>query len=135
MCLGGRRTNRNVQSTEKIWCILNEFGNVVTDQSVARTREQGFDGRVDRPDPAARIDREDTVRHSVQDRCAQAFTVGKSKRKAAALTNDRTEHEARCSQCEHEELKSPKSKLGMTLNLEPSDQAYLDCQHRPARSR
>src|SRR5262249_25021131 len=131
----GRRMNGPLQSSQKIWCILDQFGKVVTDQSVSRTRQQRFDRWVDRLDPTALIHREDTVRHGVQDRCAQAFTVDKSKRQTAAFADDCPEHEACCSQCEHKELKGPKGELRMTLNFEPSDQAYLDCQHRPARSR
>jgi hypothetical protein len=121
-----RRMNGPLQSRQKIWRILDQFGKVVTDQSVSRTREQCFDRWVDRLDPTALIDRKDAVRHGVQNRRAQAFTVDKSKRETTALTDDCTEREAGCSQCEHKELKGPKSKLRMTLNFEPRDQAYLD---------
>src|SRR5215471_17488173 len=119
-CLG-LRMNGELQSREKIWPILDQFGNVVTDQSVARTREQRFNRWVDRVDLAALIDGKDTVRHRVQDRCAQAFTIDKGKRQTAAFADDCAEHEAGCSQCEHEELKSPKSNFGITVNLEPGD--------------
>jgi hypothetical protein len=102
---------------------------------VARTREQRFDRRVDRLDAPARIDRKDAVPRRVQDRCAQVFAVDQGKRQTAALADDRTEHEAGRSQCEHEELEGPKSNLRMTLNFEPGDQADLDSRHRPARSR
>src|SRR6476646_7692213 len=99
------------KSVKQIGYILDQFGNVVSDQLVARTREQRFDGGVDRHDPPARIDRKDAVRHRVQDRCAQALTVDKGKRQTPALADDRTEHEASRSQCEHEEVEGPKSKV------------------------
>ena len=118
--------NGKLQSREKIRRILDQLGKGLTDQSVARAREQRFDCWVDRLDHAARIDGKDTVRHRVQDRCAQAFTVDKRKRQTATLADDRTEHEPRRRQSEHEELKSPKSKPHMILSLEPNDYAYLD---------
>jgi hypothetical protein len=73
--LGGGRMNVKLQSREKIGRILDQFGKIVTDQSMARARKQRFDRRVDRLDRATRIDRKDTVRHGVQDRCTQAFTA------------------------------------------------------------
>src|SRR6202040_2261742 len=98
----------------------------MSDQLVARTGEQPFDCRVDRLNAPARIYRKHAVPRRVQDRCAPAFTVDQGKRQAAALADDRTEHEAGRSQCEHEELEGPKSNLRMTLNFEPGDQADLD---------
>ena len=123
-----------LQSVKQIGRTLDQFGNMVSDQLVTGTQEQPFDRWVDQLNPPARIAREDAVRHRVQDRCAQAFTFGKGKRQAPAFADDRTEHEAGRSQREHEQLKNPKSKLRMTLSFEPGDQAYLDHQHRPARS-
>ena len=66
--LEGRRMNGKLQSREKIGRILDQFGQVVTDQSMARAREQRFDCRVDRLDRATRINRKDTVR---QQSCAR----------------------------------------------------------------
>ena len=123
-----------LQSVKQIGRTLDQFGNVVFDQFVARTQEQPFDRRVDRLDASARIDRKDAVPRRVQDRRAAAFTVDKSKRETAALADNRTEHEAGRSQCEHEKLKGSQSGLRMTLNFEPGDQAYLDHQNRSARS-
>src|SRR5580693_2492332 len=123
-----------LQSMKQIGHTLDQFGNVVSDQPVARTREQPFDSRVDRLDAPARIDRKDAVPRRVQDRRAPAFPVDQRKPKTAALADDRTENEAGRSQCEHQKLESPKAGLRMTLNFESGDQAYLDCQHRPARS-
>jgi hypothetical protein len=52
--------------------------------------------------------------------------INKGERQTPALADDRTEHETRCSQCEHEELKGSKCKFRMTPSFEPGDQAYLD---------
>src|SRR5215467_8400586 len=73
----GRGMNGELQSRQNIWRISDQFGNVVTDQPVAWTREQRFDRWVDRLDPTALIDREDSVGYRVQDRSAQAFTIDK----------------------------------------------------------
>ena len=79
--------NGKLQSREKIRRILDQLGKVLTDQSVARAREQRFDCWVDRLDHAARIDGEDTVRHCVQDRCAQpSLSIRASDRRRRSLT-------------------------------------------------
>jgi len=123
-----------LQSVKQIRHSLDQFENVVPDQSVAWTREASSNRRVDRLNAPVRIDRKYAVPRRVQDRCAPRFTVGQSNHQAAALADDRTEHETGRSQCQHEKLEGPKGGLQMTLNFEAGDQAYLDRQHRPARS-
>jgi hypothetical protein len=132
--LGGRREGRELQPAKQIGRALDQFANIVSDQSMARAREQLFHRGVDRLDIAVGIDGKDAVPCRVQDRCTSAFAVDQGKRQAAALADDRAEHEAGGSQCQHQKLESPKGGLRMTLNFEPGDQAYLDRQHRPARS-
>jgi len=109
-----------LQLVKQLGHILDEFGNVMSDQSMTQTREQPFDRRVDRLNNPARINGNDTVSRRVQDRCAPAFAVDQGKREAAALADHRDEHEAGCSQCEHQKLESPKRRLRMTLNFEPA---------------
>jgi hypothetical protein len=55
---------------------LDQFANVVPDQSVAWTREQSFNRWIDRLDAPVRIDRKNAVPRRVEDRCAPPFTVG-----------------------------------------------------------
>src|SRR5580704_8295609 len=124
-----------LHSVKQIGHSLDQFGKVVSDQSVVWAREQSFNRWIDRLDAPVRIDRKNAVPRRVQDRCAQVFTVDQGKRQTAALADDRTEHETGRSQCEHEELEGSKSNVRMTLNFEPGDQADLDSRHRPARSR